>query len=220
MSLYTSGHSTVNGKIGTDNDMPGDILVDPNGNYILLIHWYKNSYPYDAAEIVTYINKTLPFGSWDVYYGSNAYAYPMAFVNGGTYVMFNNLHKDVSGKILVNGEDDGSTTYSIIGSLNNPSCTSWSNYENKHTTVTNATKANGFSVYPNPAQNELNISLPTNGAYTCRIMNSLGQLMASQNISDGKQAAHINIASLAAGQYYVQLQQENKTIGTTAFVKE
>lgn len=207
------GMSTVNGKAGSDGEAPLKLLIDDNSNYILFEQWFTAT---DVYDYITYINRP-PFpASWDVYYGSSAYAFLMTT----SYPYLAYMHKDNSGTIVLNGENTPANYFFTL-SLNNPTASSgWSHYENKHTAVTNVTTANGFSVYPNPAQNELNISLPADGAYTCRIMNSLGQLMASQNISDGKQAAHINITSLAAGQYYVQLQQSNKTVGTTAFVKE
>jgi len=215
-SLLSTGKST-NGGISTDADIPVEFMIDPCGGYIILATDAGWSTVYSQ---LSYIDRSNP-SKWDVYHGSNAYTFDTWYSSGtAPYDGIIALHKDNSTGDIIVGGVDVANGYIFTAKFNNPSCTSWTNYENKHTTVTNVTTTNSFSVYPNPAQNELNISLRGDGAYTCRIMNSLGQLMASQNISDGKRAAHINIASLAAGQYYVQLQQADKTIGTTAFVKE
>ncbi len=71
-----------------------------------------------------------------------------------------------------------------------------------------------FSIYPNPAVNQLTIAPKTNERFEMRILDVTGKIQLSQSIS-GK--THVDISRLELGIYFVQLVGANSAI---KFVKE
>jgi endonuclease I len=68
----------------------------------------------------------------------------------------------------------------------------------------------GFTIYPNPAVNELNISLPTNKVAKIRIFDLTGKIVATfESVSSSEP---IDISSLRNGIYMVRISTENTTI--------
>ncbi len=63
-----------------------------------------------------------------------------------------------------------------------------------------------FSVYPNPANNFVTLSV-VQGQSLVRIYNAMGQLVTSSVVE--KQRSTIDISSLASGVYYLHLQSED-----------
>ena len=94
----------------------------------------------------------------------------------------------------------------------------WSNPfdENGNITLTGSVLAtereifgNNINVYPNPAQNNLNISIES-GNYSVSIFNSLGKQVLLQNITED---VNINVSNLAKGLYFLKITdaETNKT---------
>ena len=75
-------------------------------------------------------------------------------------------------------------------------------------------QANTFEVYPNPAQNTLQLPASFNGA-TLSIYNTQGQLVVTDNNLNNT----LNIHTLAVGLYHIVLQKEQRT-WNSAFIKE
>lgn len=74
----------------------------------------------------------------------------------------------------------------------------------KATGIDNPTLLQGIEVYPNPAQNVLNLNLPQQGMYSCAVYNMQGQqCLPSVHITDSNAA--INIETLPQGVYIVQI---------------
>ena len=74
----------------------------------------------------------------------------------------------------------------------------------------------GFSMYPNPASNRLNISA-TETIQNAEIYNILGKNVMSVNVNDTK--VSLDISNLAAGIYIVKYNANDK-IGTAKFIKK
>jgi hypothetical protein len=74
--------------------------------------------------------------------------------------------------------------------------------------------ANTFEVYPNPAQNTLQLPASFNGA-TLAIYNTQGQLVVTDNNLNNT----LDIHTLAVGLYHIVLQKEQRT-WNSAFIKE
>jgi hypothetical protein len=74
----------------------------------------------------------------------------------------------------------------------------------------------GFSMYPNPASNRLNISA-TETIQNAEIYNILGKNVMSVNVNDTK--VSLDISNLASGIYIVKYNANDK-IGTAKFIKK
>jgi hypothetical protein len=84
--------------------------------------------------------------------------------------------------------------------------------------VRNAPAANTVTtIYPNPAQNELNIKSSAN--YTMAfVINSMGQILHQQKIDPAEKT--ISIQFLPSGLYYLKLQATEGSTETLKFIKE
>lgn len=78
------------------------------------------------------------------------------------------------------------------------------------TAINDVIAAGSISTYPNPVSNELNIEMNMTKAssVTFSVVNALGQEVlknAAQNFGTGKQTATVDVSSLAAGMYYLNI---------------
>jgi hypothetical protein len=66
----------------------------------------------------------------------------------------------------------------------------------------------GFSIFPNPAGTEVNITLDLKGnsGAVLRLQNSLGQVIAEKTLTNGENVAKLDVASYDAGIYTVSVQ--------------
>ena len=73
----------------------------------------------------------------------------------------------------------------------------------------------GFEVYPNPASENLNITFnnPSNELTSYQIINSLGQLVKSEEINavSGINKQQISLKNLESGMYFVTITVGDKT---------
>jgi hypothetical protein len=75
------------------------------------------------------------------------------------------------------------------------------------------------SVFPNPANNELNISLPANGNTTnVSIFNVIGEVVFTENIIANGTTTNFDISTLKSGVYIVKLVSEGSEYSTKLFV--
>jgi acetyl esterase/lipase len=90
--------------------------------------------------------------------------------------------------------------------------------------VTELTTISDLNIYPNPAQNLLNIAFTSasNLDYTINLLNSLGQRVHSRqlNANIGNNNYSLDICQLKAGLYVLQMQQEGKMISKKFIVTE
>ncbi len=82
--------------------------------------------------------------------------------------------------------------------------------------------AKNLMLYPNPVSDELNVSfsLPKSGQITIDIINSMGQLIQTENTNyvSGQKIISINTSSLAKGLYFVKLNSNGQN-SSCRFVK-
>ena len=71
-------------------------------------------------------------------------------------------------------------------------------------------------IYPNPATNELTISMDDNAYNSFTITDNVGQVLLSQHLAES--ATKVNVKDLPAGMYYVTMKGDTGTI-TKKFVK-
>lgn len=76
----------------------------------------------------------------------------------------------------------------------------------------------GYMVYPNPVQNQLNISLPNVSERTVQIYNNLGMLMDA--FIQTESTFSWNVSSYASGLYFVKIIDNQKNIKTIKFIKQ
>ncbi len=75
------------------------------------------------------------------------------------------------------------------------------------------TTAKEFTIYPNPATDEINISIKNDEMYTFKIINVLGQTVITTN------KKRINIAHLASGEYFLSVSgNKSDAIGVRKFI--
>jgi hypothetical protein len=91
--------------------------------------------------------------------------------------------------------------------------------------VTGIQKNNGIDVYPNPMTgNELNISFKQvlKGNTEVKVLDKLGKVVYTDKLQlDGGKTAKINLTSLAAGVYMLQVVNADESISETIqFVKK
>ncbi|MBS1771328.1 MAG: T9SS type A sorting domain-containing protein [Bacteroidetes bacterium] len=77
------------------------------------------------------------------------------------------------------------------------------------TGVNNPQVANKFNIFPNPANNSLNISLSNPVDGTMSLYDMTGKQVASQNMSATVTAYTFNTSGLASGQYMIMVQTAN-----------
>lgn len=69
------------------------------------------------------------------------------------------------------------------------------------------TEASGLTVYPNPVESQLNVSLSEEKGYSYKILNTLGQQLGS-----GQVAGSIDVSKLNTGIYLIELNNGDKKI--------
>lgn len=69
------------------------------------------------------------------------------------------------------------------------------------------TEASGLTVYPNPVESQLNVSLSEEKGYSYKILNTLGQQLGS-----GQVAGSIDVSKLSTGIYLIELNNGDKKI--------
>lgn len=77
--------------------------------------------------------------------------------------------------------------------------------------------ANVISVHPNPAKNRVNVT-GLNGASQLRLLDHLGQVITSVNTTN--RSEQMNISSLPAGTYIIQVVQNGKVVENLKIIKE
>ncbi len=82
-------------------------------------------------------------------------------------------------------------------------------------------KEQGFSIYPNPTQNELYIKSQKSktGNLKIKIFNVEGKLLSLQNLNFENQAS-LNISHLSSGIYFLNIESENGMVEVKKFIKQ
>jgi Secretion system C-terminal sorting domain len=70
---------------------------------------------------------------------------------------------------------------------------------------TNAQMLNKLVVYPNPANDYINIISNTTGQGILKLYNNMGSIVLTSNITDLSQTTKVNIATLPTGLYYYNI---------------
>lgn len=124
-----------------------------------------------------------------------------------------------------NGEGYGSVSVDIVSS---DGCTGTS--EDFPVMIDNCTGVNeiggstALSVYPNPAQSQLNITFTPAATkkYTLVISNTAGANVYNEKVNGNGQETNIsiNINNLKPGMYFIRVYSGNETIAASKFIKE
>jgi hypothetical protein len=194
MSYYVaySGQST------TSADNMIDLLVDPNGQYIVIAIKVVSSVP---ERYLTYVDKAANGGLGDVHYGGSSYH----FVNNPSGILATCLHKDDDGHVVVGGIDVGNDAV-WTARFTDGALSSWTNYKNKTTGIRAISSNDDIVLSPNPVKNELAIQATIKNISEYRIMNTMGQIVSSGTLSGDKTNSILDMSKLAKGNYYLQLQ--------------
>lgn len=78
---------------------------------------------------------------------------------------------------------------------------------------------NTLNVYPNPAANYLEVTLPAKNAFTLRVYDVAGKLLEEKRIHAGNEKYTLHTEGLSKGMYFIQLVSDNKKYQTN-FVKQ
>ena len=70
-------------------------------------------------------------------------------------------------------------------------------------------------MYPNPVENELNVSFSNSNGYSYKILNTIGQQLIAGEVSGNA----IDVSKLAAGFYIIELNNGDKKI-VKKFIKK
>ncbi len=108
--------------------------------------------------------------------------------------------------------------YWVITTHNGCMQKSYYNLPTGITSVNNG-KVSNLKVYPNPAENIINVELNTvaDGNYEVEVINILGQKVGRSKLDDHK--AKIDVANLPAGCYLVDCYRDGIRVGTSRFIK-
>lgn len=74
------------------------------------------------------------------------------------------------------------------------------------------------TVYPNPAGSELNIKLPSNGQFSCQVVNELGQVMITSE--HATMETKVDVSTLAKGMYILVVNMAEGKTYQHKFVKQ
>lgn len=82
-------------------------------------------------------------------------------------------------------------------------------------------KINSIGIYPNPTQNNIHFDLPELGAetYKLSVYNSIGQLVASEELSSDTSNYGFNVESLKEGAYFLKISSSSDVYAGT-FIKD
>jgi len=77
-----------------------------------------------------------------------------------------------------------------------------------------------ISLFPNPANNELNLSYNTKESYQVTITDLIGRQHIQTDTNKNANSAKLNIEKLPAGIYVIQLRSNNRSVFNSKFIKE
>lgn len=98
----------------------------------------------------------------------------------------------------------------IYFDVNPPIITNYAENRIRPVSVNDVAINNQVTVYPNPVTDVLTIQMDNGGYDVLRLLNSMGQVVAQQSISNN--TTTINMSHLSTGIYYLQLTGKNNTI--------
>jgi hypothetical protein len=185
---FPAENIVVKDMIDTDKfDVSSLIPLNASHNYVTRISGNKVEFIFE--------NINLPFddATNDGYVAFKIKTLP-SLVVGNTFSNTANIYFDYNFPIITN------TATTTIAALNNPS------FE----------FANYFSLYPNPATNELNINLKSViEINSIQIYNTIGQLVSVQTGN----ALKVDVSNLKTGNYFIKV-NTNEGFSTSQFIKE
>lgn len=85
--------------------------------------------------------------------------------------------------------------------------------------ISEVAKNNEFKIFPNPANQMVNIKINNTDNYTLSIYNIAGKLITKQKIASGKDTISYNVSNLAKGVYIVSLSTGNKSYSEKLVVR-
>ncbi len=210
-----------------DNDL--DVIVTIRNEDKIV--WFENTDGqgnFGPENIIT-SSVNLPFalyaadidndGDLDVISGSiydNKVAWYENVDGFGNFGTQNIISADAGGANFVIAKDiDADGDIDIVASLSSANEIRW--FKNSLILGVNESATLNFSIYPNPSQNILNITIQKT-IEKVEVYNSLGQLVKNVGTLDGENNS-INITKLATGTYFVKIKTTDGEIGVRRFLK-
>lgn len=79
-----------------------------------------------------------------------------------------------------------------------------------------------FSIYPNPAHEQVQLSTDNNTGLriTVQVINSQGQTVLDKKINSQQATANINVSTLVPGVYFIKIQTEDGNINMLRFIRQ
>ncbi len=220
--------------VDLDRDSDLDLVI---GRYGGMIHYYENTGTTTSPVFSSTASSTM-LGNYSI---QNISRTPMPFVhdNNGSYELFighqlGNIIQlgNIDGNILgtydtlsTNFKDfyEGANTNISMADLNNDNKLDYifgtgrggvvilEEKDTLTTTVKVETAQKVIHLYPNPAQESLNISFltPTSGTLHLTVYNALGQVVLQQTTSTNGRHHELNTSSLAAGVLFLDVETDD-----------
>ncbi|HRG91119.1 MAG TPA: T9SS type A sorting domain-containing protein, partial [Chitinophagales bacterium] len=103
-----------------------------------------------------------------------------------------------------------STGNYLVTITDNNGCTAASGVNVVESGIENTGSSAGFRLWPNPAKNQLHVTLTTTNTTTLDIKNVLGQIVVSANVTS--QQSTIDVSQLVNGIYLAEVKQSGKKL--------
>lgn len=208
--------------IGTDYKACRSIAVHPN-NGIVAVGEFMGTTDFDCGTGVNNLTAVEQADAFIVYLDQNG-NYMWAGSFGNTGISYNDLAYDVTvdsqGNIYTIGRFVETVDFDCGSGTAEQTSAGWDDMYvqkiNSNVLAVNENDLSGFKLYPNPSDRFINISAENLNDCHIAICNSLGMIVLEKDVSDME--AQLDIQSLSAGSYVVQLTNESGSSHQT-FVK-
>jgi Secretion system C-terminal sorting domain/Papain-like cysteine protease AvrRpt2 len=176
---------------------------------------------YNAALTVAQIKTALTDG--------RPFVIACYWTGGGGHAIVGCAYDVAGGKLTMMDpwQNNGMTTCNFSGGSSNivvsGSQGSWGGtlvVTSSLTGINEASKLSGIQIYPSPATDLLNISVPTEGTYNVAIYNYLGAVVNQTNIPAGKISSAVDISNLTKGMYFVKVVDAKQSEAVFKVVKD
>ena len=193
-------HPTNPDKVAVATTSNDKVYVTTDGG----VNWtaYKYNLPEFSALALAWDNN----GNDGLYLGMNYGVYYIDNTTNNSWQPFNNLLPNVKiAELEINYADN-----KLYAATYGRGLWSTNRFDSNTLSITDSElKLNSIVLYPNPANNEFNLSWNKNEDVTVRVFNSLGKLMFYNKNIDLSTAKKIDISKYAKGLYFVRINNAN-----------
>lgn len=195
-----TGHNMVN--VHSYAEYASAILIDEDDNAYFTGHYFGGT----GNIFRRFVARFTDSGAFDETFGTGGiYLSPQANYTGESALGSNNMVLTDNGRLVIGGFINAylSNNITLMRLIVDDSALS-----------TNTAASHPFTLYPNPAQNELHIASDQR-VESVEIFNVSGQLVGQ---SEGR--SQVNVANLSAGVYFLQVHFADGARKTSKFIKQ